>query len=257
MAQADLLSVQCLWGIIPYRHYGIDMGDGTVIHLATLASNPEVSREVEVDAQDAPQSVFGTRMMVQRVAWDTFADGKPVRIEQVNDALPAGEVLSRAEHALGNTYYNLAFGNCEHFARSWKTGEHQSHQSDRLIRGAVRAGLAGLAATANQTIRKAVFSGAVVNGAAAGTTAAISRAAGVATMVGEVARHSVYAASRQAELEHTQAERNGRRAGLLSAALTGLITRGPVGCVSATALYITIEAMSTHAANAGKSQSKD
>ena len=253
MAQADFLSVLCQWGIIPFRHYGIDMGDGTVIHLATLASTPEEPQEFSEEAQAAQQPAFGSRMMVQRVSWDTFADGKPVRIEQVSSPLPAAEVLSRAEGALGNTYYNLAFGNCEHFARAWKTGEHQSHQSDRLIRGALRVGLAGLAATANQTIRKAAFS----NGLASGATAAVSRAAGVASMVGEVARHSVYAASRHAELEHSQAERNGRRAGLLSAALTGLITRGPVGCASATALYITIEAMSDRVAKSGKPDTAD
>lgn len=243
MATADLLSISCTWGLIPFRHYGIDMGDGTVIHLATLSKESACSESLlypDRETVSSPkESVSTQKMMVQRVSWDVFSEGKPVRIERVQGCLPPDEVLMNAEGALGQTYYNLAFGNCEHFAREWKTGKRESYQSDRLIRGAVRVGLAGLAASANRTLRSMAFSG--TPGVAA------SRAAGAASVVAELARHSAYAASRQAEIEHSKAEKIGRGAGVLSAALTGLLTRGPVGCVSATALYLTIDAMSHRA----------
>lgn len=240
MATADLISISCKWGLVPFRHFGIDMGDGTVIHLATLpkdsSSSEMVSTMYSQAASSSNNSEPSQTMMVQRVDWEIFSEGKPVRIERVQDSLPPEEVLRNAENALGQTYYNLAFGNCEHVARKWKTGKHESYQSERLIRGVVRFGLAGLAASANQTLRSVAFSG------VPGT--AVSRVAGVASVVAEVARHSAYAVSRKADLEHTKAEKIGRGTGVLSAAIAGLLTRGPAGCISATALYLTIDAMS-------------
>lgn len=250
MATADLVSISCNWGLIPFRHYGIDMGDGTVIHLATLpkdsGSTEMVSTMDSQAASSSNNSDLSQTMMVQRVDWEIFSEGKPVRIEPVKGSLPAEEVLRNAENALGQTYYNLAFGNCEHFARKWKTGKHESYQSERLIRGAVRVGLAGLAASANRTLRSVAFAGM--------PRVATSRAAGAASVVAELARHTAYAASRHAEIEHPKAEKIGRGAGVLSAALTGLLTRGPAGCISATALYLTIDAMS-HCAVANRHDS--
>lgn len=244
MATADLISISCNWGLVPFRHFGIDMGDGTVIHLATLpkesTSSEKLSSPDRRVASSRNDSGSSAQMMVQRVSWEVFSEGKPVRIERVQGSLPQGEVLKNAEMALGQTYYNVAFGNCEHVARKWKTGRHESYQSERVIRGVVRVGLAGLAASANRTLRSVAVSG------VPGT--AVSRAAGVASVVAELARHTAYVASRQADLEHPKAEKIGRGAGVLSAALAGLLTRGPAGCISATALYLTIDSMSQRVA---------
>ena len=226
MAKADLLTVPCFWGIIPYRHFGIDIGDGSIVHLAS------------VDGDIA-------QMEVQRVSSEHFAGGKPISVEQVSDALSDEQVVERALAAVGNTHYHVALGNCEHFARLCKSGEHVSHQTDRFLRGVIRAGLAGLASGSARTVG---------SGATAGV--AMSQTASVATLVGEVARHGAYALSRCAKVEHRHAERIGRGVGAVSAAVAGYITKGPAGCASAATLYLTVDAMSQSAMQQMQSNAK-
>jgi len=226
MARSDLLTVPCYWGIVPYRHFGIDIGDGTVVHLASVRGDL-------------------SRMEVQRVDIETFADGKAISIEQVSDPLEEDQVVERALAAVGNTHYHVALGNCEHFARLCKSGEHVSHQMDRLLRGVIRVGLASLASASARTVG---------NTATAGV--AMSRTAGIATLVGEAARHGAYALSRSAKLEHRNAERIGRGVGAISAAVAGYITKGPAGCASAATLYFTVDAMSRNAMHQMQSNAK-
>jgi hypothetical protein len=184
-------------------------------------------------------------MEVQRVSMDSFADGKQISVEQVSQELEDDQVIERALGAVGNTHYHVALGNCEHFARLCKSGEHVSHQTDRLLRGVIRVGLAGLASASARTVG---------NGATAGV--AMSRTAGVATLLGEVARHGAYALSRCAKVEHRHAERIGRGVGAVSAAVAGYITKGPAGCASAATMYLTVDAMSQNAMHQMQSSAK-
>jgi hypothetical protein len=226
MSRADLLTVPCFWGFIPYRHFGIDMGDGTVVHLASIDGDT-------------------SQMEVQRVPLEQFAAGKAVLVEQVSGSLADAQVIERALAAVGNTHYHVALGNCEHFARLCKTGEHVSHQTDRLLRGVIRVGLAGLASATARTA-----------GSSATAGVAMSRTAGIATLVGEAARHGAYALSRCAKVEHRQAERIGRGVGAVSAAVAGYITKGPAGCASAATMYFTVDAMSQNAMHQMQSNAK-
>ncbi|MCE2801904.1 MAG: lecithin retinol acyltransferase family protein [Planctomycetaceae bacterium] len=226
MARADLLTVPCFWGFIPYRHFGIDLGDGTVVHLASVRGDT-------------------SQMEVQRVSMDVFADGKQISVEQVSQPLEDDQVIERALGAVGNTHYHVALGNCEHFARLCKSGEHVSHQTDRLLRGVIRVGLAGLASASARTV-----------GSSATAGVAMSRTAGVATLLGEVARHGAYALSRCAKVEHRHAERIGRGVGAVSAAVAGYITKGPAGCASAATMYLTVDAMSQNAMHQMQSNAK-
>jgi hypothetical protein len=226
MSRADLLTVPCFWGFIPYRHFGIEMGDGTVVHLASIDGDT-------------------SQMEVQRVPLEQFAAGKAVLVEQVSGSLADDQVIERALAAVGNTHYHVALGNCEHFARLCKTGEHVSHQTDRLLRGVIRVGLAGLASATARTA-----------GSSATAGVAMSRTAGIATLVGEAARHGAYALSRCAKVEHRQAERIGRGVGAVSAAVAGYITKGPAGCASAATMYFTVDAMSQNAMHQMQSNAK-
>ncbi|MFN5395019.1 MAG: lecithin retinol acyltransferase family protein [Planctomycetota bacterium] len=226
MARADLLTVPCFWGFIPYRHFGIDLGDGTVVHLASVRGDT-------------------SQMEVQRVSMEVFADGKQILVDQVSQPLEDDQVIERALGAVGNTHYHVALGNCEHFARLCKSGEHISHQTDRFLRGVIRVGLAGLASASASTVG---------NSATAGV--AMSRTAGVATLLGEVARHGAYALSRCAKVEHRHAERIGRGVGAVSAAVAGYITKGPAGCASAATMYLTVDAMSQNAMHQMQSNAK-
>ena len=224
MAQGDLLSIPCRWGIIPYRHFGIDIGDGTVVHLAT-----EPSEETSIRRGRRP-------MRVQRVALETFLAGKRHTIERVSDGLPADEVVDRALGAVGTNYYHLVIGNCEHFARLCKSGNPASHQADRLVRGVMRASLAGLVSTSTRLVTQV---------AAAGVPQMLlSRSAGMSSLFGEAARHTAYIVSRCSGLEHKHAERIGRSTGIATAAGIGAIAGGVVGCTASAALYLAIDALS-------------
>lgn len=216
MACGDLISVLCAWGVVPYRHYGIDIGDGSVVHLATTAD--------------------ASCMEVQRIPWDVFADGKQVRVENCSDGMPAEHVVDRAIQSVGLQGYHLALGNCEHFARACKTGNPASHQADRLIESVLRTTFAGALSFSARAASMAAASGI--------PQSLLGRAMGVSSLFGEAARQGVYAASRQCSLEHRQADRLGRTAGTFAAAIAGTVTGGPAGGAASAALYLSIDQMS-------------
>ncbi|MBU6237106.1 MAG: lecithin retinol acyltransferase family protein [Planctomycetes bacterium] len=221
MARADLIYVLCNWGPITYRHFGIDMGDGSVVHLATVA-----------DSQT---------MQVHRVSWEEFSDGKEVRTESVRNSLESDDVVQRAEQAVGTAGYHLAIGNCEHFARACKTGESVSHQAGRVIGSALRTGIAGAIACSTKAAAYAATS-ATASGM---TRVMVTRATGVSSLVGELARQGVYAASRSYSIEHCHADKLGKTAGTITAAIVGGVVAGPLGGASSAAIYLSIDHLTT------------
>jgi hypothetical protein len=124
MAKGDLISIRCYWGIVPYRHYGIDMGDGTAVHLATDSGIDQRS------------------MSVQRVPLKEFAAGEEVRFETSESSLPAELVVARAAELVGQREYHFLFGNCEHFARDCKYGRKESIQVNRVAASVISASVA-------------------------------------------------------------------------------------------------------------------
>jgi hypothetical protein len=94
---------------VPFRHHGIDCGDGTVIHYFA-----ESWRKQEAAIQRTPMS--------------DFSRGAAVHVIRFAVAHAPDEVVRRAESRLGERRYNLLFHNCEHFARWCKTGDHVSEQ---------------------------------------------------------------------------------------------------------------------------------
>jgi hypothetical protein len=108
MAKGDLIYVYRnlfqLDGL--YKHYGIDCGDGTVIHYRKPSE------------------------IIERTSMETFSRGNPVYVIKhlqgfcfVDDV-----VVARAQSRLGENKYNLLFNNCEHFAWWCKTGISDSRQ---------------------------------------------------------------------------------------------------------------------------------
>ncbi|MFN7627179.1 MAG: hypothetical protein ACK5PZ_10135, partial [Pirellula sp.] len=162
-------------------------------------------------------------------------------IENVSDAFPDDDVVSQALGRVGESGDHLVAGHCEHFARECKCGIRASHQSDRLVRGVCRAGVAGLLAASANAARVATMAG-VPKGMA-------SRSSGIATLVAEAARHSAYAASRCAKLEHKKAEVIGRTVGVTTAAVAGLLTAGPRAAASAAVVYLSIDSMANSTMN--------
>ena len=108
MAKGDCIYTYRNFGALKgvYKHYGIDCGDGTVIHYRK------------------PSEV------IEQTSMETFSQGKPVYVAEYTDgfAYIPDVVVERAKSRLGEHDYNLLSNNCEHFACWCKTGISDSKQ---------------------------------------------------------------------------------------------------------------------------------
>lgn len=121
MARGDRLEVRrrFLGGPLAYRHHGIDLGDGTVVH-----ARPHDFRRP-----------FGGGIVV-RTSLSEFADGEVVRpIIDEPAAFPPDEVARRALAHVGREGYCPVVANCEHFATWCATGRSRSRQVEAVVRG--------------------------------------------------------------------------------------------------------------------------
>jgi hypothetical protein len=108
MAKGDCLYVYRNFGQLQgvYKHYGIDCGDGTVIHYRK------------------PSEV------IEQTSLATFSRGNPVYVAEYSEGFGyiPDVVVERAKSRLGENNYNLLSNNCEHFASWCKTGISDSKQ---------------------------------------------------------------------------------------------------------------------------------
>lgn len=101
-----------------YKHYGVYIGNGTVIHFAGDASH-------EISAKDA---------FVQKTSLKDFLKGAAVQTDPVRKgAFSLKQTVMRAMQAVGSRKgsYHLCFNNCEHFANWCKYGKRISGQVDQ------------------------------------------------------------------------------------------------------------------------------
>lgn len=94
-----------------YRHHGIDVGDGSVIHYRKPSE------------------------IIEQTSYDTFSRGNSVYVREYPQGfcfIPE-VVVKRAFSRLGENKYNLLFNNCEHFATWCKTGVSESQQVKDFI----------------------------------------------------------------------------------------------------------------------------
>ena len=218
MAKADLISILCMRGIVSYQHFGIDIGDGTVVHLATESD--------------------GQRMSVQRVSLEEFAKGAEVSVEVVADELAPDVVVERSIAAVGRVGYDLMIGNCEHFAREMKTGKGQSHQVDMCVSSIVRAAFSGVASTS----RRYVIAGSLT--AISQSKVLVAAGSLVPTVVGETARQGSYYAARKLKMTHEEADRSSRSVGHAACAIGGFVVGGPAGSAGALAISMAADRLS-------------
>jgi hypothetical protein len=94
-----------------YKHYGIYVGDDSVIHYAKK------------------ESLFSP-IMVQESSLMDFAKDYPISVDLQSRkrGLSPRETVKRAISQLGKAEYNLLLNNCEHFARWCKNGQSKSEQ---------------------------------------------------------------------------------------------------------------------------------
>lgn len=122
MAKGDLIYVNRNHEYLPiqFKHYGIDCGDGTVIHYAEINNNKYRYHEI---IQESLYSFASINDVFIFIAIYDDNDGFCYSPEAV---------VERAESRLGEREYDLWKNNCEHFARWCKTGKSISYQTGSL-----------------------------------------------------------------------------------------------------------------------------
>jgi len=122
MARGDHIYVKRWRGA--YRHHGIDLGDGTVVH---FSGEPLRLRDACVVCDTLEDFCMGAAHVVVRYAQETR---------------DAEEIVQTALSHLGQTGYQLWTNNCEHFASYCKTGRRESKQVRRAVRALAITGAA-------------------------------------------------------------------------------------------------------------------
>lgn len=119
MARGDRLGVErrFLGGLVAYRHLGIDLGDGTVVH-----ARPD----------DFQRPFAGGRVV--RTSLAEFAGGGEVTVVVDPPAVHSPEEIARrAASRVGRDGYCPVVDNCEHLATWAATGRHRSRQVEAAL----------------------------------------------------------------------------------------------------------------------------
>ncbi len=203
---------------IPFEHHGIDMGDGTVIHLAPA----EGARITLRDATD--------RFTVRRDTIEVFSRGRTVCTRKHTDCVAADLVAENAEKMLGKTGYHLLDGNCEHFAHHCCTGRLESRQIDMGE---------SVVVSAASLLTKAFWSVSARIGARAASTATVKVAskANPLLLLADGVELAALAAGCAGGLSSSSNRRVARVSGTLTAASIGAIMGGPVGTIASVAVH--------------------
>jgi hypothetical protein len=218
MSAGDVLVIHCNFGIIPYSHFGVDIGDGTVIHLAT--NEPSETRNPLSEGSKS----------VRQVTLEAFSAGRRVHVIEVERSLPSEEVVLRARSQLGASDYCLLFGNCEHFARWCKTGRWESDQvretHSSIQRSMVQVSL--LVASGIATLRS--------KSAVTATSVASARIA-IPLLAGEITESITRCALKRNDASPQLIEKTSRLVGISAVAATSWLINGPIGTLTALAVH--------------------
>lgn len=97
-----------------YRHHGIYVGEGLVIHYAGWVSY--------------------SRGLIETVTVGDFAGRCPVRVGRMpSESQHGNDIVRRARSRLGERCYDVLRNNCEHFCNWCQVGESRSTQVDLLL----------------------------------------------------------------------------------------------------------------------------
>lgn len=103
-----------------YKHHGIYIGHGKVIH---VSGSIREKRDPEVRETDL----------------STFLNGGILRRRNYKKRLPASETIRIAKKQLRNTSFSIIRNNCEHFATFCVTGKKKSRQVRKILYGLTTA----------------------------------------------------------------------------------------------------------------------
>jgi Lecithin retinol acyltransferase len=228
MAKGDHLFYATRFSGIPYQHHGVDMGDGSVIHLAPVSGACLAFH----DPSD--------RFCVRRDSRDDFAGGQDVKTVHHEAPLDPEQIAERAESFLGRSGYNLLDNNCEHFANYCCTGVAESRQVDMGQHAVVST--ASMATKVFWTVAASLgkrLAGATTVRTAIRSNPLLLLADGV-----ELAAITVGCAS---GLSPKKTQRIARISGNIVAAGIGGIVAGPAGAAASLAVHRSSTAIAEHA----------
>ncbi len=212
MSRGDHLVANGSIGGMPYEHHGIDMGDGSVIHLAPADG-------LRVTLKDTTG-----RFAVRRVSFAQFADGRAVRVQQHEPGRPAELIAAAAEAMLGTTGYNVLSNNCEHFATYCATGVSQSLQAEMGT-----TAVASISSAATKTLW--AISGRTGSRMAMGGAVKGALKLHPAALAADGVELAVFAVGCRKGLSPDGSKRVARLSGNVTAIGVGAIVGGPVGAV--------------------------
>ena len=214
MARGDHIYVSMRAGVVPYQHHGIDMGDGTVIHLAPVEGQRLAIRD------------SGRNFSVRRVSLEEFCQGSKPHVVLHAGERTAEEIAAAAERELGKSGYNLVSGNCEHFATECATGQSRSHQIE--MSAAAVSAMASLATKVACSVSSRISARLVVRGA---------MRAHPATWLADGVEVAALSVGCKQGFSAESSRRVARLSGTLAAAGIGAVLGGPAGAAAGVAMH--------------------
>ncbi|MFO0921253.1 MAG: lecithin retinol acyltransferase family protein [Pirellulales bacterium] len=234
MAKGDLLYVPCRLGLVRYRHYGIDLGDGNVIHLAADSST-QSSKQPDLQS-----------MEVRSVSLQEFAGKKNIRVESVKNPLSVEETLERAQSKLGQKYYHLTEQNCEHFARWCKSDAACSFQVERgttTTRFVVQCGVKAIRVLASRhTAQQAIRAVPLWTKSIAWPKSKLIPSA----LACDAMDWGANCGARYFGATREQSQHIGTAAGCLTAGIVGFAAGGPAGSTAMIGLHLASSRLAQH-----------
>lgn len=214
MSKGDHIFVTSMLHGIPFQHHGIDMGDGTVVHLA-----PEKGNRVALSDDSG-------RFCVRRVSIENFADGKTIQIVRHENPRTVDEIVEFATLQIGRCGYHLLDNNCEHFASLCATGNASSRQIEISHCTAV-------------SITSALTKGfwALTQRVAIGRATKLAASPHPLTLIADGAEAIALASGCAVGLSSQRTRQVARASGNLAAFVVGCAAAGPVGGAVSLALH--------------------
>ncbi len=214
MAKGEHIYVPSVAHGITFQHHGIDVGDGTVIHLAPASGVRWTIRDTSGE------------FSVRRDSMEAFCQGMEPKTVNHEDQRDPDEIVERAMQSIGLKGYSLMDGNCEHFATLCATGRSESHQ--------IEMGEATVSAVASMAT-KAFWS----LSSKAGSNLAIRGATKVhpATMLADGVEIAALAIGCRSGLNARRSKRLARFSSSIAAAGIGGFMGGPAGAAVCVAVH--------------------
>lgn len=126
---------------IGYYHHGIDIGKNRIIH---FTGEPGKKKNASIE----------------ETSLEEFLNGGKIKIVKYSDCFSPKKTVAIAKKRLSESGYNVAWNNCEHFARDCKTGEKKSEQvKDALAGTGASVGSGGAAASSILLVKSAGYAG--------------------------------------------------------------------------------------------------